>query len=266
MKIALIMGSPRKKDSYLICKELEQHLKSYQKDIIFDYIYLSEANILDCKGCSVCFQKSECLCPCSNDDISNIIQRLNLADGIIIVSPVYAYQVTGQMKRFIDRCSYLFHRQELCGKSALIVVTTDGGGSKQVYNYLKMTLSGWGITVTGNIQIISSMYFKDRKPKSVFGYDKDYHDKKNKHMVSITDQFYNSLATSKNRVPTFYDIFMFHCLRSKTYTSSVDGEYWRDKGWLNADYFYPVPISPMKKIFGIAIKNIVHMLCKRYLK
>lgn len=265
MNIAVIMGSPRKKDSYLICQEIEQQLKCYQQDIVFDYIFLGEQDILDCKGCSSCFQKSETLCPCRGDDLESIINRVVSAEGIIMVSPVYAYQVTGQMKRFIDRTSYLFHRQELCSKPSLIVVTTDGGGSKQVYKYLKMTLSGWGTDIVGNLQVISPMYFKDRKPKSAFGYDEYYHQKKHKQITSISSQFYNRLMLIKKRVPTFYDIFMFNCLRSKTYTSVVDRAYWEEKGWLNADYFYSVQMSPFKKLFGSAIKSFVHMAGKRYL-
>ncbi|RDU23658.1 flavodoxin family protein [Anaerosacchariphilus polymeriproducens] len=266
MKIAVIIGSPRKKDSYMICKEVEQQLNDYQKEIEFDYIFLSEKNILDCKGCSICFQKSEKLCPCRGDDLDSIIKRLVSADAIIIVSPVYAYQVTGPLKRFIDRTSYFFHRQELCNKSALIVVTTDGGGSKQVYRYLKMILSGWGTNIIGNLQVISSMYFKDRKPKSAFGYDEYYHEKKHKQIVSISNLFYNSLTSTKIRIPTFYDIFIFNCLRSKTYTSSVDRTYWEEKGWINADYFYSVHLSPLKKLFGRVVKGFIHMAGKRYLK
>ena len=107
-------------------------------------------------------------------NLTNIKARLFSADGLIVASPVYAYQVTGQLKRFIDRMSYLFHRQEMVGKPAVIVITTDGGGSKQVYKYLKMTLSGWSMDIAGNIQITSPMYFENRTPKSVFGYDPYY--------------------------------------------------------------------------------------------
>jgi multimeric flavodoxin WrbA len=112
MKIVVIMGSPRKKDSYEICKKIEKELISLDNEAEFDYIYLSKQNIQDCKGCCICFQKSELGCPCRNDDLNSMKERIFSADGLIIASPVYAYQITAQLKRFIDRMSYQFHRQE----------------------------------------------------------------------------------------------------------------------------------------------------------
>ncbi|MGL5675649.1 MAG: flavodoxin family protein, partial [Cellulosilyticaceae bacterium] len=144
MKIAILIGSPRKKDSYKVCQEIASQLLHKNPTIEFDYIFLNKHVIEDCKGCGLCFQKSELNCPCKNDELNAIKARLFSCDGFIISSPVYAYQVTAQLKRFIDRMSYQFHRQEMVAKPALIVVTTDGGGSKQVYKYLKMTLVGWG--------------------------------------------------------------------------------------------------------------------------
>ncbi|WMI81171.1 flavodoxin family protein [Anaerotignum sp. MB30-C6] len=266
MKIAVIMGSPRKKDSYHICKEIEQRLNLYEANVEFDYIFLSEHDILDCKGCFICFQKSEKLCPCKNDSLESIKERLFSAQGIIIASPVYAYQVTGPLKCFIDRMSYLFHRQELFGKPAIIVVTTDGGGSKQVYRYLKMIISGWGMEAVGNLQIISPQYFKNRLPKSAFGYNEKYYDKKRKSLVMLSKKFDKRLSSTELRKPTFYDIFMFHCLRSKTYISAADRAYWEEKGWMKASYFYPVKMNPAKWFFGNIMRGIIHMVGKRFLE
>lgn len=266
MKIAVILGSPRKKDSYSICKHIENHIKEMDKEIEFDYIYLSKYNVSDCRGCCLCFQKSENYCPCKDDDLTEIKRRLFSADGLIMASPVYAYQVTGQLKRFIDRMSYQFHRQEMVGKPALIVVTTDGGGSRQVYKYLKMTLSGWSIDIVGNIQITSPMYFENRTPKSAFAYDPYYNQQRNKQIKTTSLNLLKRLKAIDKRVPTFYDIFIFNCLRSKTYTSQIDRDYWIQKGWLEKDYFYEVKLNPLKKIFGKIIKNIVQMIGRKYLK
>ena len=265
MKVVIVMGSPRKKDSFNLCKEIENNLKLHKQDVEFDYIFLREHHIEDCKGCMLCFQKSENSCPC-RDDLNDLKKRLFSADGLIVASPVYAYQVTAQLKRFIDRMSYLFHRQELVGKPALIAVTTDGGGSKQVYKYLKMTLSGWGMDVVGDVQIISPTYFKERLPKSAFGYDEYYHEQNSKKIEKLSKHFYNRLSTTQKQQPTFYDVFMFNCLRSKTYTSKVDRAYWDEKGWLNADYFYQIKMNPAKRIFGRAMRGVVHMAGARYLE
>lgn len=214
MKIAVLMGSPRKKDSYCVCKEIEKQMNLHGDNIVFDYIFLNEYNISNCKGCSLCFQRSEDECPCRKDDLNSIKERLFSADGVIVASPVYAYQVTGQLKCFIDRMSYLFHRQEMVGIPSLIVVTTDGGGSKQVYRYLKMTMSGWGMDVVGNIQIVSPFYFENRNQQGVFKFNEKYYKRNNKRLMSISLKLTERLKSKDKKAPTFYDIFMFNCLIS----------------------------------------------------
>lgn len=266
MKIAVLMGSPRKRDSYHICKEIEAKIKGDDEKMSFDYIFLKDYNIQDCKGCSLCFQSGEDKCPCKGDDLSVLKERLILADGLIIASPVYAYQVTAQLKRFIDRLSYLFHRQEMVGKPTLIVITTDGGGSKQVYKYLKMTVSGWGLDLVGNLQICSPMYFEERSQTSAFGYDLTYFKKMNKALELVSTHFLKSLKQIEKKTPSFYEVFMFNCLRSKTYTSKLDYNFWLERGWMSSDYFYEVKLNPFKKYFGSLMKSIIHRLGKSYLK
>lgn len=263
MNVLVILGSPRKKDSYFICREIEEELKKYDSAIDVSYLQLSESNIKECKGCGLCFQKSESLCPCRADEIGLIKERMKKADAIILSSPVYAYQVTGQMKKFIDRLSYLFHRQELCGKPVLIVITTDGGGSKQVYKYLKMTVSGWAMDLIGTVQIISPMYFKNRQPEGVFAYRKRTHESGQKKIRILSKKLYENMSRHDKKVPTTYDIVLFNCLRSKIYTSNADRLYWKEKGWVDAPYFYDVKLNPMKRILGMVMKRLIDLLGKK---
>lgn len=167
------------------------------------------------------------------------------------------------MKKFIDRLSYLFHRQELCGKPVLIVITTDGGGSKQVYKYLKMTLSGWAMDLVGDVQIISPMYFENREPKGVFKFNKRRYEKGQKRIKILAKRLYEKMRQSNKKVPTYYDIFLFNCLRSKIYTSDADRIYWRDKGWIDASYFFDVDINPVKRVFGKILKRLIDILGKK---
>lgn len=266
MKVCVVIGSPRKGDSFNVCREVEKEISTYESNIEFEYIFLNQYNIKECRGCSLCFVKNEKYCPAKDDDINLIKEKLLNCDGIIFASPVYAYNITAQMKKFIDRMSYLFHRQELVEKPALIVVTTDGGGSSTVYKYLKMTLAGWGMDVIGNVQIISPLYFKDRNLENVFQYNKKYYEKNHNKVVSISSKLYSRIKSSKRKIPTFYDIFIFNCLRSKTYTSSADRSYWNEKGWIDGDYFYDAHICFLKKIFGRVMKIIIDCMGRKYIQ
>ena len=263
MNVLVISGSPRRKDSYQVCMEIWKELKKYDSGIELEYLQLSQSSISECRGCAICFQKSELLCPCKDDEIGSIKEKMKNADAIILSSPVYAYQVTGQMKLFIDRLSYLFHRPEFCGKPVLIVVTTDGGGSKQVYKYLKMTVSGWAMDLVGDVQIISPMYFENREPKSVFKFNKRIYAKGQKRIKILAKKLYEKMRQRNRKAPTFYDIFLFNCLRSKIYTSDADRIYWRNKGWIDAPYFFDVDINPVKRSFGKVMKRLIDILGKK---
>lgn len=261
MKIVILMGSPRKQDSLKVCKEIEGRLGT--KNISYDYIFLKDYEIQDCKGCGLCFKKSEKLCPCK-DDLTIIRDKLLEADGIIFATPVYAYQVPAPLKRIIDRMSFLFHRQELVGKPAMIVVTSDGGGHKQVSKYVKMTASGWACDLIGIINVISPMYFNEGKNNSSWGYNEGYHNKTNLRIQKLTEKFKQAIESKTRKIPSYYDIFMFNCLRTKTFTSKADYDFWKEKAWLNSDYFYDTKMNPLKKLFGAGLRLIIDLMGKRF--
>ena len=261
MKVIVIMGSPRKRDSYNVCKLIESKLRK-SCTIEFEYVFLKNYIIEDCKGCDMCFKKSENLCPCK-DDLHKIKEKLLNADGIIFATPVYAYQVPAPLKRVFDRLAYLFHRQELIGKPTLTVVTTGGGGHKQVSKYLKMTVCGWGCNLVGAINIISPMFFENENENSAWGYDKCYHKTNSEKIEKLAENFIKIVANNTPSTPTFYDIFMFNALRSKTFTSQADYDFWKEKGWLNSNYFYDVHINLLKRGFGSILKSIVNSLGRK---
>jgi multimeric flavodoxin WrbA len=261
MKITVLMGSPRKKDSFNACELIKEILQK-KNDINFEYIFLKDYTVEDCKGCDTCFKRSEKFCPCK-DDLNKIKEKLLNSDGIILATPVYAYQVPAPLKRVFDRLSYLFHRQELVGKPVLTVVTTGGGGQKQVTNYLKMTVCGWGCNLVGSINIISPMFFENIKEDLEWVYDRRYY-KKSVEKIERDVKSYVEIIESKNlHNPTFYDIFMFNCLRSKTFTSQADYDFWKKRGWLDSNYFYDIQLNFLKKGFGCILKSLINLVGRR---
>ncbi len=260
MKIAVLMGSPRKGDSERICRLIEQQILNKAENVEFEYIRSSQMNITPCKGCGLCFQKGEEYCPIE-DDITTVRKKMNEADGIIFASPVYACQITGNLKLLIDRLSFLFHRPELIGKKSLIVTTTDGGGTKATQRYLKMVAAGWGCNVASEIPVVSSWYFPDRPFNNY--YHQSYAQKTEKKIKKIANLFHNRLTEKELKRPSLYELFMFNCLRSKTYTSSVDYRFWEKHGWMEQDYFYPVRLGPLKLIFSRVLGTLVKIMARR---
>jgi len=68
-------------------------------------VYLLDKHIEFCTNCRSCTQKTgtargDCII---NDDVSEILSRIDAADGIVLASPVNWFNVTAVMKRFIER-------------------------------------------------------------------------------------------------------------------------------------------------------------------
>lgn len=256
MKICVLMGSPRKRDSYDICRLIEKSFATVEAE--FEYLFLGKYEIQNCRGCDQCFLKTEESCPC-RDDIPMIKEKMLGADGIIFASPVYACQVTGLMKTAFDRLSYLFHRQEFVGKPALIVVTTGGGGQRPTGKYLAMTACGWGCRLVGKISVVSPRFLDRRE------YDEKY---RQKAMLSITKAaaaFEQAMLSQSKPSPSWYDIFLFQCLRSKTFVSKADYDFWKKRGWLDSNYFYECKLSPGKLLFGRLMKAYVNLAARKML-
>jgi multimeric flavodoxin WrbA len=94
-------GSPRKNGSinFVIDKIMEGIQGDNERLNITKYC-LGELNIKYCTGCKNCYRTGTCIL---NDDINEIIVRIMKSDLIILGSPSYWGDVTGQMKVFFDR-------------------------------------------------------------------------------------------------------------------------------------------------------------------
>lgn len=65
-----------------------------------EFVSLSGKDIRPCQGCNVCRKGHTCII---NDDISVVLEKMKEAQGIVIGSPTYFYDVNAQCKILIDR-------------------------------------------------------------------------------------------------------------------------------------------------------------------
>lgn len=100
MKILGIVGSKRKKgNTYHL---VERALKGAEsKGAQTELIYLGDYSINGCIGCEGCKESFTCVI---NDDMQKLYPLLLEADGLILGSPTYFYDVSADVKAFIDRC------------------------------------------------------------------------------------------------------------------------------------------------------------------
>ncbi len=110
MRVLGIVGSRRKKGNtaYLVQRTLEA-IKS--KDIDTELIFLSDYTIRGCIGCEGCKDTYKCVIM---DDMQKIYPLLLNCDAIVLGSPTYFYNITADMKAFIERlyCYQIFDEED----------------------------------------------------------------------------------------------------------------------------------------------------------
>lgn len=112
MKNLFILGSPRKNgNSATMAKTVAEGLLQTSGNSI-EYIYLNALNIQPCQGCGGCNKTGKCVI---NDDMQELHIKTIEADRLFLVSPIYFYSITAQLKCYIDRCQAQWARKYLLG-------------------------------------------------------------------------------------------------------------------------------------------------------
>ena len=134
MKVIAIVGSPHANGntSYLADQALKE-LSS--QGVETEKIVLGQCVINPCQGHDKCGTFIECK---QKDDAPGIIEKFNQADGIILASPVYFFDITAQMKAFIDRNFFTFtHGGQKKARCAGLIAIGGGGGADETIATLK---------------------------------------------------------------------------------------------------------------------------------
>ncbi len=119
-----IVGSKRKKGNTATL--VQEALSAAKKEgFETEIIYLGDYDIRGCTGCEGCSQSLKCVI---QDDMQEIYEKLDRAEGIITGSPTYFYTMSSDMKAFIERlyCYEVFDDQD----RAVWVSTNEALGGK----------------------------------------------------------------------------------------------------------------------------------------
>ncbi len=135
MKVLAIIGSARKGGNTsaltkIVFEELEK------EGIETELIELAGINLNGCMACYKCFQNKDKSCINKNDEMNELITKMDEADAIIIGSPTYFANVSSNIKALIDRAGlvgiandYLFKR-----KIGAPIVAVRRAGSVNVFD------------------------------------------------------------------------------------------------------------------------------------
>ena len=123
-KVVAVIGSPRRRGNTatLVDAALEELERS---GCDCTRIVLADKRIEFCSGHVYCGERA---CP-HDDDMAGILEQVYAADGLILATPIYYENVSGQMKTFMDRnATRYYHEEWLTAKVVgLIAVAAESG-------------------------------------------------------------------------------------------------------------------------------------------
>ena len=105
-KVLIISTSIRPgNNSELLAKEVEKGAIEAGHQV--EFLSLKDQQIAFCKGCLACQKLGKCVI---NDDAIAIADKMCESDVIVWATPIYYYEMSGQMKTLIDRANSLYSR------------------------------------------------------------------------------------------------------------------------------------------------------------
>ncbi len=103
-KVLILSTSPRKNsNSEALAEAFASGANEANNDV--EIIRMREKNIRFCLGCFACQKTGKCVI---KDDMAAIVPRMEQADVLVFATPIYYYEMSGQMKTLLDRANPLF--------------------------------------------------------------------------------------------------------------------------------------------------------------
>jgi multimeric flavodoxin WrbA len=237
-KVTAFVGTARKQHTHYAVQQFLNYLATLG-NVEYEIVALTDHKIETCKGCKNCFRKGEEFCPLK-DDRDALIGKMTASDGVVFATPNYSYQVSGTMKMFLDRLGFVFHRPRFFGRTFTSIVAQGIYGGSKIVKYLDFVGMGLGFNV------VKGSCTTALDPMS----------EKERHKIDIISaehsrRFYAGLSQPQYPAPSLLKLGAFRAARTSMRLmldeTSRDFTYYRDKGWFEDDYFYPVRLGVLKK-------------------
>lgn len=160
MKIILINGSPRGKDSSCSVM-LSAFVKEIGKSIEMVSVNLSEKSIQSCRGCYNCWTNAA---GCGiEDDFKDIIKAAENTDLIVFATPVYFGNVSGLFKNFIDRLTSTGnpHSEVKLGAPKFVMMANCGFPDKAQFEIISLWINRFVKSMRS--ELLGEFYFEGGK-------------------------------------------------------------------------------------------------------
>ncbi len=137
MKVVVISTSLRAhSNSDALANEFIRGAQDAGHDV--EKISLVDKNIQFCKGCLACQKLGKCVI---KDDVNDIMAKVLNADVVVWATPIYYYEMSGQMKTLIDRMNAMYSQDYKFRD--VYMLTTAAEDEEFVPKRAEAGLTGW---------------------------------------------------------------------------------------------------------------------------
>ncbi len=239
-KVVAIVGCANKRYTHRAVKQFLEKLQA-SGEVEGEIVSLGSLSLKPCRGCQLCFDKGEEFCPL-HDDRDVLFRKIEAADGVVLATPNYSFQLSGLMKMFLDRLGAAMHRPRYFGKAFTSIVCQAFFGGGKIVSYLGFAGFSLGFnTVKG-----ATLKTLHPIPEKV--------QRKNDAALDRLARRFRQKLEKPFPAPGLIKLFIFSWARMSMKVlrgaGNPDYEYYEDKGWLESDYFYPVRLGALKKAVG----------------
>lgn len=136
-KVLIISTSLRtNSNSDILARECEKGARDAGLDT--EYVSLKGKDIKYCIGCLSCQKTGKCVL---KDDVADIMAKIKEAEVIVYATPIYYYEMCGQMKTLLDRLNPLYSGDYNFRDIYMIATAADDGDA--TFDKAYSGLQGW---------------------------------------------------------------------------------------------------------------------------
>ena len=223
MKITLIHGQNHKGSTYHIARMAAEKLGGE-----IDEYFLPRDFSAMCTGCYACMERGMEHCP-HRAQAGPIFDSMLSSDVIVVGSPTYVLEMTGQLKCFFDHlfAAWLSHspQETMFTKTAVVVSTAAGAGMGGVTKSLARQLFYLGVPRVHRVAVRAAATSWDEvkvqtKEKTAARLDK------------IAGKINRGSAKAKPGPKLKFMFMMMRQMQRANNWAPLDKQHWEDMGWL----------------------------------
>lgn len=132
MRVVIVSSSPNEvgltNSCVQVCRDTLEKSNVQVEWIVLNHYHIQKCEACGKRGWGMCLEEHKCK---MDDDFNNLKEKIAEFDAMIVVSPVYFYEMSESAKTFFDRlkrCESFDENWKLRGKNMLCIACAGGSG------------------------------------------------------------------------------------------------------------------------------------------